>query len=64
MSISEEIRHVTINQEFHICQVCGYDRGFHTSLIRISSGHPHFRHIMICPECGTRYDVKWITNLR
>jgi hypothetical protein len=63
MSVSEEIRKVILHEEFRICQVCGYDRGFHTSLVRISAGHRHFRCILICPECGTRYDVKWITDL-
>jgi len=63
MPVSEEIHHVAIADEFRQCRTCGYDRGFHTSLHRIAAGHPHFRVVLICPECGTRYDARWVMEL-
>jgi len=41
---------------FRKCENCGYDRGFHLSLKKEDEGH---RVILICPECGTMYDVGW-----
>ena len=46
--------------EFRKCDVCGYDRGFHSSFVK--NGEKH-RVILICPECGTRYDVGWMIKL-
>ncbi|OPX73239.1 MAG: hypothetical protein A4E39_01171 [Methanoregulaceae archaeon PtaB.Bin152] len=54
---------MAIADEFRQCRTCGYDRGFHTSLHRIAAGHPHFRVVLICPECGTRYDARWVMEL-
>lgn len=56
--------HIILHDELHICPACGYDRGFHTSLVRIAEGHPHFRCILICPECGARYDIKWMIEIK
>ena len=47
------------------CEVCDYDRGFQVSLLRRRAdagtvqGKDKLRVVMICPECGTRYDVGW-----
>jgi transcription elongation factor Elf1 len=62
-----DLRTVTINQEFQVCPACGYDRGFHTSLLNMSASRgTHlkttrevFRVILICPNCGARFDVGW-----
>ena len=45
---------------FRKCDKCGYDRGFHSSLEREVETH---RAVLICPECGTMYDVDWKANL-
>ena len=53
--------------EFHICPACGYNLGFHTSFLGsntdkdnpIKSTREVYRVILICPECGARYDVGW-----
>jgi len=37
-----------------VCEVCGFEKGFHTSFLKDGST---YRVIYICPECGTRYDV-------
>lgn len=63
MTVSGDIVHVAISDEFKQCQKCGYDRGFHTSLVRLAAGRQHFRVLLICPECGARYDVRWVTEL-
>ena len=46
--------------EFRRCDVCGYDRGFHSSFVENDENH---RVILICPECGARYDVGWTIEL-
>lgn len=46
--------------EFRRCDVCGYDRGFHSSFVEKDEKH---RVILICPECGARYDVGWMIEL-
>lgn len=53
--------------ELHICPSCGYALGFHTSFISANAGKDNpikstrevYRVILICPECGARYDVGW-----
>jgi len=53
--------------EFHTCPACGYERGFHTSFTGanadkdnpVKSTRDVYRVILICPECGARYDVGW-----
>ena len=46
--------------EFRKCDECGYDRGFHSSFLKDGS---MYRVILICPECGTSYDVGWKIEL-
>jgi len=66
-----EIQTVTAGNELHVCPNCGYNRGFHTSFIRENTGKdepvkptPRRYHvILICPECGARYDVGWTCTL-
>lgn len=58
---------VKIEDEFRTCPACGYDRGFHVSLSNVShdpaspvkSTREVFRIVLICPECGARYDIGW-----
>lgn len=62
-----EITFLTVEDELHTCPACGYALGFHTSFINanavkdnpIKSTREVYRVIMICPECGARYDVGW-----
>jgi hypothetical protein len=62
-----EIIFLTVEDELHICPGCGYDNGFHTSFLNanavkdnpVKSTREVFRVILICPECGARYDVGW-----
>ena len=62
-----EIQFLTVEDELHICPGCGYALGFHTSFINanavkdnpIKSTREVFRVILICSECGARYDVGW-----
>ncbi|MCE5297409.1 MAG: hypothetical protein MUE45_03375 [Methanoregulaceae archaeon] len=64
MSMNKDVIEVTLHEELHTCMVCGYDRGFHASFVRLHAGHPHVRCILVCPECGARHDVGWITELK
>ena len=62
-----EIQIIRLEKEFHICPKCGYELGFHTSFINIHADKPEpfkctqdvYRVILICPECGARYDIGW-----
>jgi uncharacterized Zn finger protein len=56
MKASEEIIKIGLEEEFRICPQCGYELGFHSSFLRAEEG---YRIILICPECGARYDVGW-----
>jgi predicted RNA-binding Zn-ribbon protein involved in translation (DUF1610 family) len=55
------------HDELHTCPACGYALGFHTSFISANAGKDNpikstrevYRVILICPECGARYDVGW-----
>jgi hypothetical protein len=47
-------------EEFRKCDVCGYDRGFHSSFSMDGEKH---RVILVCPECGAMYDVGWKISL-
>jgi predicted RNA-binding Zn-ribbon protein involved in translation (DUF1610 family) len=40
-----------IGDEFHTCDTCGYDRGFHVSFER---GETRWEIVLICPNCGQR----------
>ena len=63
----KEITILTVENELHTCPECGYERGFHSSFVTtggnkdnpIRSAREVFRVILICPECGARYDVGW-----
>ena len=67
MPVSTEITTLIVEDELHICPACGYEFGFHTSFINmnaekdnpVKSTREVFRVILICPECGARYDVGW-----
>lgn len=62
-----EITFLTVEDELHVCPKCSYALGFHTSFINanavkdnpIKSTREVYRVILICPECGARYDVGW-----
>jgi predicted RNA-binding Zn-ribbon protein involved in translation (DUF1610 family) len=66
-----EIIRIPVNNELHTCPDCGYDRGFHTSLesahtsknTPVRSTREVYRVILICPECGARYDIGWQVTL-
>ena len=53
---SRDIVKVELAEEFRICPQCGYELGFHSSFLPDGAG---YRIILICPECGARYDVGW-----
>jgi uncharacterized Zn finger protein len=56
MKVSEEIKKVELGEEFRICPSCSYELGFHSSFLRSEEG---YRIVLICPNCGARYDVDW-----
>jgi predicted RNA-binding Zn-ribbon protein involved in translation (DUF1610 family) len=49
-----------IGDEYHTCDKCGYDRGFHVSFER---GETRREIVLICPNCGQRYRVGWKVTL-
>jgi len=67
MTASGEITTIRVSGELHTCPACGYDLGFHTSFAStnadkvnpVRSTREVFRVILICPECGARYDAGW-----
>jgi len=70
MGISEEIKQIKPGEDLHRCPACGYEYGFHTSFVStnavkagqvnpVKSTKELYRVILICPECGARYDVGW-----
>jgi hypothetical protein len=62
-----EISMLKPGDELHQCPSCGYALGFHTSFVSanatkdnpIKSTREVHLVILICPECGARYDVGW-----
>ena len=48
---------VEITDELHACEACGYAQGFHVSFKRATP--ENLRIILICPNCGARYDAGW-----
>jgi uncharacterized protein with PIN domain len=56
MKVSEEIKKINLDEEFRVCPQCSYELGFHISFLRSERG---YRIILICPDCGARYDVGW-----
>jgi len=67
MPVLGEIINLKIDDELHTCPACGYEYGFHTSFLTIhankdspvKSTREVCGVILICPECGARYDVGW-----
>ena len=58
--VSEEIKEVEAGEKFRVCASCGYERGFHVSFLRDGEEQ---RIVLICPNCGARYDVGWRAKL-
>lgn len=62
-----EIRMLKPLDDLHACPACGYALGFHTSFSNASANKDNpvkstretWRVILICPECGARYDIGW-----
>jgi transcription elongation factor Elf1 len=63
MAVPPEIRKSDPGDDFHRCPNCGYTRGFHCSFLRVAEGSDRYRIVLICPECGTRFDIGWSTGL-
>jgi len=63
MALSPEIRRSDPGDDFHRCPNCGYSRGFHCSFARAAEGSARYRIILICPECGTRFQIGWSAAL-
>jgi hypothetical protein len=67
MTVVSEIKNIKIEDELHVCPACGYELGFHTSFFKphagkdspVKSTREVYQVILICPECGARYDVGW-----
>jgi hypothetical protein len=67
----KEITILPVEDELHTCPDCGYTLGFHTSFVSTSvsrdtpvrSTREVWRVILICPECGARYDVGWRVSI-
>jgi uncharacterized Zn-finger protein len=68
MPVSEEIRTIRPEGEMRVCPHCGYEYGFRVSLadvspaagpIKIKTTNRVFKVILVCPFCGTRFDVGW-----
>jgi predicted RNA-binding Zn-ribbon protein involved in translation (DUF1610 family) len=68
MPVSDEIQMFRLEQELHVCPACGYEYGFHTSFldvnattggIKVKVTNRVFKIVLICPECGARFDVGW-----
>lgn len=63
----KEIVILRVESELHTCRNCGYERGFHTSFINVAQNRDNpvkstrevYSVIIICPECGARYDIGW-----
>jgi uncharacterized protein with PIN domain len=67
MPVLSEIKNIKIEDEFRICPACGYELGFHTSFLKLNASKDFpvkstrevYQVILLCPECGARYDVGW-----
>lgn len=55
-----EVIEKKIEEEFHVCDTCGYDKGFHVSFVKRDRS---FEIILICPQCGQRFKIKWGVKL-
>jgi hypothetical protein len=56
MKVSEDIRKIDLEKELRICPNCNYELGFHCSFLPEGKA---CKIILICPNCGTRYDAGW-----
>jgi hypothetical protein len=61
MPVAETIKPIKVDDEFRTCTVCGYDMGFHVSFQKGAGDTA--RIVLICPECGARFDVNWDITL-
>jgi hypothetical protein len=67
MTEPDEIQAIGVEDELRACPSCGYDRGFHVSFQNLNArtGEPVkstrdvYRIVLICPECGARFDIGW-----
>jgi predicted RNA-binding Zn-ribbon protein involved in translation (DUF1610 family) len=68
MPVLHEIKNIKIDDELRVCPDCGYEFGFHTTFLKLNPGknppvikstREVYRVILLCPECGARYDVGW-----
>lgn len=46
-------------EEFRICPVCNYERGFHSSFKKEDN---KIKVIFICPNCGSSFDLGLIED--
>lgn len=54
--VSDKVEAVRMEGEFRVCPACGYERGFHVSLVAPADASRVVL-VLICPNCGARYDV-------
>jgi predicted RNA-binding Zn-ribbon protein involved in translation (DUF1610 family) len=63
-----EIKNIKVDDELRVCPACGYEFGFHTSFLKLNAGknppvikstRDVYMVIILCPECGARYDAGW-----
>jgi hypothetical protein len=54
------IEHVTVEDEFKICPVCGYEDGFHSML---KKEQECFKWLFICPSCHRVFDVGYTVEM-
>jgi uncharacterized protein with PIN domain len=67
MPVLSEIKIIKIEDELRVCPVCGYELGFHMSFLKLNASKDSpvkstrevYQVILLCPECGARYDVGW-----
>ena len=46
-------------EEFRVCPVCGYERGFHVYFRK----EQEIKIGLICPDCGASFDIGWSADL-
>ena len=61
MKVAEKIVKEKVDDEFRICPACSYEFGFHMSFQKQEG--EGFRVVLICPNCGARYDVGLIVDI-
>ena len=54
--MEKETRQIDLKEGFDQCPACSYYGGFLSTFERIG-GSPQVAWILVCPECGTRYDL-------